>query len=561
VRLVPLGVAAIAAALFLSNLGAAPFLDPPEGAHAEIAREMLARRDFVTPRLNAVRCIDTPPVLFWLISLSTAVGGPTPFAARVWSALAAVGVAGVTAAVGMLLGGPRVGLLAGLMVAANPGIFLFGRLARPDLVFVLCIVLAYAGFVLAYLGRGRWPLALGYGALGLAALTDDILGALAPLAVVGIFFRVTRERPLRPWLPWWGVALFCAVALPWYALAESRNHGFLWHTIVDHHVLSFARQRPLPEEDGSLGSLKFLIVTVVAFLPWALAIPGAVVHVARAPRQSATDRLWLLVALWALVVVGVLTLAPFRLAHHALPAFPALALLAAREWDDTISAASRAGGPRALLAPVLIVFVAVTCTLAAAWADVLPLPPGPTGSIDVTAAFAAVIRGATLVFLVGSLALAVATWRRMVGAGAAVALATVLGFLPLAGNGMTELARVRSGRPLAEALASRAKPGDLVMHEGALENSGSLLLGVPVPIAVVDGLQSSLAYGATFPEARETFWDATRARQAWARPGRAFLVSVVAADRSVVRALPPARVHLLLDRGGRRLYSNEADPR
>jgi len=38
VRLVPLGVAVVAAALVLSGLGAGPFVDPPEGCHTEIAR-------------------------------------------------------------------------------------------------------------------------------------------------------------------------------------------------------------------------------------------------------------------------------------------------------------------------------------------------------------------------------------------------------------------------------------------------------------------------------------------------------------------------------------------
>jgi len=159
------------------------------------------------------------------------------------------------------------------------------------------------------------------------------------------------------------------------------------------------------------------------------------------------------------------------------------------------------------------------------------------------------------------MAVGVAFRRRAAGAGVAVVLATVFAFLPLAGNGMAEFARLRSTRPVTEALALRLAPGGLVMHEGSLENSGSLLLQLPVPIAVVDGLQSNLAFGATFPEARDIFWDAPRAREAWAKPGRHFLISVVAPDRSVVRAFPPDRVHLLIDRGGRRLYSNEPDAR
>jgi 4-amino-4-deoxy-L-arabinose transferase-like glycosyltransferase len=577
VRLVPFGVAVVAAALFFSGLGAAPFIDPPEGFHTEIAREMLLSGDAVTPRLNGVRYFDKPPLLYWLISLSSAPAGPTPFAARFWSAAAAVGVAGVTAYLGTLLGGHRVGLLAGLMVSANMGVFLFGRFVKPDLVFILCITLAYLGFVLAYLGRGRWPLALFYGALAMATLAKDLLGALGPIVVIAIFFWLTRERPLRPWFPWWGVALFCVIALPWYALVELRNRGFLWYTIVDNHLLNFTRQRAFPDEDVPLGSLEFLIVTIVAFLPWVLAVPTGAVRIFRAPRENATDRLWILFAVWAAVVIGFFTVAPFKLPHYGLPAFPALALIAARAWDDTIAAAPGAVRPRALLVPVTLVFLAITLVMGAAWLDLLPIPSGALSSFDVTArnleargqaaaatplaVFAGVIRVSALVFLVGTVSLIVAVRRQMTGAGAAVALATVFAFLPLAGNGMAEFARIRSARPVAEALALRAAPGDLVMHEGSLENSGSVLLRLRVPIPVVDGLQSNLAYGATFPEGREIFWDAPRAREAWGKPGRHYLISVVAADRSVVRAFPSDRVHLLVDRGGRRLYSNQPDAR
>lgn len=576
-RLVPLGVAVVAAALFLSGLAGAPFIDPPEGFHTEITREMFTRGDFVTPRFNAVRYVDKPPLLYWLIGLSSAVWGPTPFAARIWPALAAVGVALVTAYVGVLLGGLRTGLLAGLMVSANLGIFVFGRLARPDLVAMLCVLLAYTGFVLAYLGRGRWALALFYGFLGLATLAKDVSSALGALVVIGIFFRLTGERPLRSWVPWWGVGLFCVTALPWYVLVELHNGGFLWYTIVDNHLLSFARLRTFPDEDAPLGSMEFLIVTVVAFLPWVLAVPAGVVRIFRAPRENATDRLWVLFAIWALVIVGFFTVAPFKLPDHGLSTFPALALLAARAWDDTIAGAPGAARPRTLLVPVVIVFGAVTSVLAAVWAGVLPTPRHALTAMGVTArslpalgqatvgdlltAFAGVLPGLTQVFLVGTAALAVAIRRRATTAGVAVALATVLAFLPLAGNGLAELARTRSAHPIAEALSARATRWDLVMHEGALEHSGSLLLRLARPIPIVDGLQSNLAYGASFPEAREIFWDAPRTREAWARPGRHFLISIVAADRSVVRAFPPERVHLLVDRGGRRLYSNEPDRR
>src|SRR5262249_60420463 len=101
-----------------------------------------------------------PPLLYWLRSASFGLAGPGGAAARGWPALAAIGVAAVTGRIGMMLGGPRVGLLAGLMAAANVGTFVFGREVKPDLLFMLFIVLAFAGFLLAYRGGCRRRLVL-----------------------------------------------------------------------------------------------------------------------------------------------------------------------------------------------------------------------------------------------------------------------------------------------------------------------------------------------------------------------------------------------------------------
>lgn len=571
---VPFGLALLAVGLmYLLGLGAAPFLDPPEGIHAVIAQTVRASGDWVTLRVDGVRYFDKPPLLYWLMSASFGVAGPTEAAARVWPALAGVGVAAVTGRIGMILGGPRVGLLAGLVVAANMGMFVFARQVKPDLVFILFIVLAYAGFVVAYRGGGRWGLALFYGSLGLATLTKDVLGAIGPLAVVALFVWLTRERPYGTWAPWWGAAILLAVALPWYLAVELRNEGFLWYTVVDNHLLNFTRQRTFPDEDVPLGGLQFLAVTALAFLPWTLALPWALRRALRPPWENADARLWALLGLWAVVVVGFFTVSPFKLPHYGLPAFPALALLAARAWDDCIEALPGAASPRTLMVPVLVLFAVLAVVFGLALADRLPLPAGALQNVDVAArnlaargqtpagspleAYVSVLVKCTVIFAAATVAMAVAVWRQWPAAGVGVALAAMIAFLPTAGEGMAQFARGRSTRPITDAVVKRLGPADRLVHEGALENSASLLLAVGRPVHVVDGLQSSLAFGATFADARDVFWSVGRLEQSWAGPERCFLVSTVEPDRSVVRALQPA--HLLARGGGRWLYSNRAD--
>jgi len=575
VRGISLGVAVVALGLFLIGLGRTPFLDPPEGVHASIAQAIRRSGDWITLRVDGVRYFDKPPIMYWLMASSFGVAGVTPFAARLPSALAAVGVAVVTARLGTLLGGPRLGLLAGLMVAANLGVFLYARIVKPDLMFVLIILLAYAGFVLAYRGGGRWALALFYAALGFAALAKDVLGMLGPCVAIALFFWLSRERPLAPWIPWWGPLLTAAIALPWYFLVEHANRGFLWYTIVDNHLLNFTRQRVFPDEDVPLGAFEFLLVTTAAFLPWALAAPWAVTRVLRRPWPDATARLWTVFALWSVVVIGFFTVSPFKLPHYGLPAFPALALLVARVWDDSIEGVSGSVRPRTLLVPVTIVFALAAVAAAVAWSGVLPVPAETITSLDVTTRnaatrggevsgaaldrYAPVLARCTIVFTLGTIGMIVTVWRRAPGLGVGIALATMVAFLPVAADGMTTFARTRSAATVVDALARAARPDDLVVHEGPLENTGSLLLRYERPVRIVDGLQSSLAFGATFPDSRDLFWDAPRLQTEWRGARRVFLVSGVDPARSVVRGLPVEHVHVVARGGGRWLYTNVAN--
>ncbi len=568
-----IGVGVAVGALYLARLGAAPFVDPPEGLHAEIAREMLAGGDWITLRFNGVRYFDKPPLLYWLMAGSFWLAGPSEWAARIWSALAAVGTAVLTAWIGWRLQSERTGLIAGLVVAANLGFFIFGRIVKQDALMIFFLWAAFTAFFAAYLGAGRWTLYAAFGCLGMTVLSKDLLAAVGPAVIIALFFFLTRERGIRvQWLPLAGVALFLAIALPWHLAVEWRNGGFLWYTVVDNHVLNFTRQRVYPDEDVPLTALEFLLVNFVAFFPWSLAVPMALARIFRRPWERAEERGWLLLGLWGLFVLAFFTLSPFKLPHYGLPAFPALALLVAKLWDDALEAERRAPPPRSLLIPPLVALGALAVITALAWRGTVWLPTGSLLLADVASRnlqaqgqgapvptfdeLYPLLRTLTLILGGGSVALAVAVWRRWHQFGLGVLLAVMAAFLPLTVDGLTLFAKSRSVRPIAEAVTMRAGPRDLVVYEGALENSGGLLLSLKRQVKIVGGLQSNIAFGATFPDARGVFWGTEELRARWTGAERIFLVSGVRPARSVVSNLPREKVHLLLRSGGRWLYSN-----
>src|SRR5262249_11971231 len=75
--------------LFLPKLGM-PLLDPDEGLYASIAREMLARGDWIVPHVNGLPYLEKPPLYFWLTPLTFKLFGPSEWATRVWRAMSAL---------------------------------------------------------------------------------------------------------------------------------------------------------------------------------------------------------------------------------------------------------------------------------------------------------------------------------------------------------------------------------------------------------------------------------------------------------------------------------------
>src|SRR3989454_12231350 len=152
----------------------------------------------------------------------------------------------------------------------------------------------------------------------------------------------------------------------------------------------------------------------------------------RRPWEDAPSRLWLLFALWAVVVVGFFTASPFKLPHHGLPAFPAVALIVARVWDETIDAAPGSARPRALLGPLLVLFALATIALVAVGSGVVRIPPDVLATLDGSVrrlaatgqsapgspldAWRPLLARGAVIFGIGTVAMAVALWRRGPGA-------------------------------------------------------------------------------------------------------------------------------------------------
>ncbi len=562
-------VVGLAALLLAPGLGRAPFDDPGEGQHAEIAREMRGG-SLVIPRLNGVRYFDKPPLLYWLTAASFRQWGLTERAARLAPLLGALLAVAGTAVLGGRLLGPGGGLLAGAALLSCALFAAFARYLRPETLFVAAIQWGFVGLLWGRAGRARagWAV-LGCAALGVAALAKDPLGMVGPLAAVaGALWLAGRLRPMRAWLPVAGVGLMLVLGVGWYAVVAVAERSFLWYTVVDNHVLNVARMRVFPDEDVPLSALEFIAAAGFGAFPWVLAAGVTVVDLGRRRAwRDPAETAWVALALWAVGVLGLFTLSPFKLPHYGLPAYPALALLAARAWRE---AAPRPGG---LIAAHLVLFLLLGVGLA--WAGSSDGRAFTTAVFGVTDVYSRkeaalgqaspyppwsdiqpLLVRASILLLTGAGGLALAAARRSGRAAAAVVAAVMLLTVPLVADGLAATSAARAVAGMAREIRARLSPDDVLVLEGPIENAGAVELYSGHRPALLDGRRSVLGIGATFADAADTFWTPARFAAAWAAARPPYLLTTRAPAQSIVAQLPPDSVRLLALQNGRWLYGH-----
>jgi hypothetical protein len=359
------------------------------------------------------------------------------------------------------------------------------------------------------------------------------------------------------------VALAAGLAFGWWALAEAATPGFAWYTVVDNHVLNVARARHFPDEDVPLSAAEFTAVALLGAAPWVVPAGAVVARLVRgrAWREPA-EMPWVALALWAVGVLGLTALSPFRLPHYGLPAYPAVALLAARGWGDL--------GVRWLAVVHALLLGALALACAVAWSsDGEAFLTQVLGATDVTtrkggladasalppwSALRPVVGVSALVLGGGALALAGAAVARARGLAVYATVVTLVLLLPGTAAALSLVSAQRAVKGLAEQIRARAASDAVVAHEGPIENAGALEWYSGRRPVIVEGRRSVLGFGATRPETRGTFWDAAELIQAWPGPRQVWLLTGRAPEHSVVARLPGAR--LVAVGGGRRLYVN-----
>ena len=545
--------------IYFAGMFTPALLDDVDTIHAEAAREMLVRHDWVTMYTDGIRYLEKAPLMYWSLATSYSLFGISDWSTRLPLMLGVLALLLATYGLGRYAYGEIGGLYSGVVLATSIGPYIFTRFLIPDVLVGLWLTVGYYFFLRSL--EEETPSRLtcwGFAAVcALNVLTKGLIGLVFPAGAIFLYLlasgnlrHLLRLRLLSSTL------VFFLIAAPWHILAAARNpsqgtvRGFLWFYFVNEHFMRFLNKR-VPAGYDTVPLFIFWGLLVVWLLPWSVFLPQAVLEVPmrlREWRASLTRRQKanLMFLLWPLVIVGFFSFST-RQEYYTIPALPGLALLVGgwlgREANAAASDAPRKAGrlsATVLFAFGLAAFVAGMYLLSISHlpfhgADlaqqlkknpeeydlslghVLDLTPRALG------AFRGPLLGASLALLLGT-GLNWILRRRGRLAQANMALAVMMvGLFACVHSAFSTFSPILSSYRLAVAIRQHYRPGDVIVVDGQYHQASTVNFYTGYPLHILHEPSGNLWYGSKFPDAPRVFETPESFAALWKGPERVFL--------------------------------------
>ena len=308
---------------------------PDEGRYTGVAWEMVRSGQWLTPTLDGLPYFHKPPMFYWLTAISMKLFGMSEIALRMAPMLGATLVA--FAGYRLLRRWAGLGTARWYLVvlATMPYFYAGAQFANHDMLVAAFIgaSIAFAADTLLSFDAGKpWKLSmlLAWSCMALGLLSKGLIGIVLPGGVVFFWILLQRRWHWFGRLLWWpGPLLFALIAAPWFVLMQQKFPQFFHYFFIHQHFERFA--------DSGFNNQKpwwfYLKTLAVLCLPWTLALAG---RLKLPPADGTRAALRQLQWLWLIVIVGFFSLPASKLIGYALPAVPAIAMLAAEVIGERV---------------------------------------------------------------------------------------------------------------------------------------------------------------------------------------------------------------------------------
>ncbi len=321
-------------ALLVCMLGARS-LWGSEGRWAEIAREMVLRRDFFHPTINWAPYFDKPLFTYWaIVAVSWVAGTINEFTARLPSAIAGLATLWTTVLLGKRTFSRHAGYLAGWLLLTSFGFLFWSRTACADSENLAFIMVA----VLWYRARMHKPNFLRFLVFYLICATGAHFKGL-PAAVLPVLIclaDIVQRKMLKSYFSLSHLAAIFSGLLVYllpfvYAAYTGEGYGenglyLAFKENILRFFSAFDHREPF---------YVYFFYVPLLFLPWLPLLIGALGHAFSHYKRLNQDEKWILHSL--LIIFFVFTCSESRRSYYILPILPFCALLVGNFLVSTIS--------------------------------------------------------------------------------------------------------------------------------------------------------------------------------------------------------------------------------
>ena len=562
-------------------------MDDVDAVQAQIARNMLSSKDWVTARLDGIPYLEKAPLVYWLIAVSYEIFGVHDWTARLPLGLSAVLLCWVTYRFGRWAFGEEAGLYAGIALATSVGLFLFTRILIPDAILTLTVAGAiWAWFALLEPEEQlplRWSVMLG-ACMGTGLLVKGLIAVVFPVLAGMAYMALTRQlfsaRSWRRLTLGTAIVITLTIALPWHVAAIVRNppyfafsmhsapgeyRGFFWFYFINEHLLRFLNLR-YPRDYNTVPRLWFWLLNLVWIFPWSVYLLGTPTLSLRVALRAERTRLMALC--WVGVVMLFFTFSTTQ-EYYSMPIYPALALLV----GSALSAGNRR--VRAATGVLLWIFTLLCAALTVLLAVIWRLPAVGNISVALTqhpelyTLSMGHIRDLTLnAFAYLKLPLAIAAIAFGMGAigidGARgdvrrvvlVIAASVFLFIQAARIALIRFDSYLGSYPLAQTL-QQSPPGQLIEVNSYYAFS-SVFFYTGRKALLLNGRNNNLEYGSYAPGAPGVFIDDLEFVSIWTAPGRCYLLAYGSEMPHLERLVGRSNLRVVAENAGNYLLTNYA---
>ncbi len=360
----PLLAALVALLAGLPVLALLPPLDRDESRYAQATSQMLESGDYVDIRFQDDPRWKKPVGIYWMQAAAVAVTSSVenrdiqPY--RIPSILGAMLAAAACAWAGGAMFGRRAGFLAGAMLGASFLLSTEAGIAKTDAMLCGSVTLAMAALARIYLATraGEAPKRphklLFWLGVGLSILIKGPIGLIVVVPAILLLSLWDRDVKWLARLGWgWGLPLVALIVGPWAIAITIATDGGFWREAI---AGDLAPKIAGGHESHGAPPGYYLLGALVMFFPATLMLPAAL---STAWSRRAEPAVRFLVC-WLVPAWLIFELTPTKLVHYTLPAYGALALLAAAALTRPIGNVSRfAGAALSVLAGLLLVAITV----------------------------------------------------------------------------------------------------------------------------------------------------------------------------------------------------------